>query len=42
MGTVHMKITLLRATILFFIIRGMKNNTVTMKWAISYIMFPLM
>jgi hypothetical protein len=40
-GKIGTKIALLRATILFFIIRGMKNNTVTLKWVISYIMFPL-
>lgn len=37
-----MKMKLLRAIILFYIIRGMKNNTVTLKWEISYTVFQLM
>jgi hypothetical protein len=35
-----MKIVFCSTTIVFFIIRGMKNSTVTLKWAIFYMVFP--
>jgi hypothetical protein len=41
MRIVGMKTALCRATIVLFIMRWMKHNTVTLKCAIFYIVFPM-